>query len=642
MLMNKTLAISVTVLLAAVLSAHGGEIHQAVADGDAARVRELLRGDPTLAEVPDEADQFSSLPLHLAARNGHMEIVKLLLDAGTDVDCGDSDESTPLHVAALRRHQDIVAFLLAKGADVNRRDKNGAYGLSFAASGGDSAIVGLILDSGADLNYRGPNGETLYHFACPRGLTELFDLLVERGDDINSATADGMTPLHWAAVRGNVDMVRRMLAAGAAPSPASPTGVTPLIIAAQRGHLEVGRLLLEAGAHPDSGGAGGYTALDGTARHQNLDFVRLLIEHGAGVNLQNERGETPLIQAVKGGDPDILEALLGAGADTEMTEANFGRTALHLASIRGYRDLAEHLVKAGTALDRRDNRGNTAVELAAVYGHGDVVDLLTASGAKPGRLVVSNGSLETQGELAEGEAVIWYLGHSGWGVKTRQHFLVFDYADRDRPPSQPGLCNGRIEPSELADETVTVLATHEHGDHLDSRIFGWKGQISDITYVLGCHTDSAPAYEYMEGRQTRNINGIDITTIESNDSGVGFLVSVDGVVIYHAGDHANRQRDFSGPYKAEIEFLAARGVRPDVAIMPISGCGFGDQEAVKMGVYYTLEALQPKVFLPMHAGGSEFRYHEFIAESKDKFPRIQMQAPVNRGDHFRYRDGRIS
>lgn len=642
MLTNRTLAISVTVLLAAMLSAHGGEIHQAVADGNAARVKELLKKDPTLAEVPDEADQFSSLPLHLAARNGDMEIVKLLLDAGVDVDCGDSDESTPLHVAALRRHQDIVAFLLAKGADVNRRDKNGAYALSFAASGGDSAIVRLILDAGADLNYRGPRGETLYHFACPRGLTELFDLLVEHGDDINSATTDGTTPLHWAAALGDVDMVRRMLAAGAAPSPASSTGVTPLIIAAERGHPEVGHLLLDAGAHPDSAGTGGYTALHGTARHQDLDFVRLLIEYGADVNLQNERGETPLIQAVKGGDPEIVEALLRAGADTEVMGGHFGHTALHLASIHGYRDLAEHLVKAGAALDRRNNQGNSAVELAAMYGHRDVVDMLTTNGAQRGRLVGSDGSLEAQGELAEGEAVIWYLGHSGWGIKTREHLLVFDYADRDRLPSEPGVCNGHIEPLELADEAVTVFVSHEHGDHFDPRIFDWRDQISDITYVLGCRPDSAPAYEYMEGRQRRNINGIDITTIESNDSGVGFLVSVDGVVIYHAGDHANRHRDFSGPYKAEIEFLAVRGVKPDVAIMPISGCGFGDQEAVKMGVYYTLEALQPRVFLPMHAGGSEFRYHEFIAESKDKFPNTQMQAPVNRGDHFRYKDGRIS
>jgi hypothetical protein len=76
--------------------------------------------------------------------------------------------------------------------------------------------------------------------------------------------------------------------------------------------------------------------------------------------------------------------------------------------------------------------------------------------------------------------------------------------------------------------------------------------------------------------------------------------------------------------------------------MPISGCGFGDQVAVKMGVHHALETLKPLVFLPMHSGGGEFRYKEFITEAKKEFPDIEMRAPKAGGDHFRYRDGRVS
>jgi L-ascorbate metabolism protein UlaG (beta-lactamase superfamily) len=146
----------------------------------------------------------------------------------------------------------------------------------------------------------------------------------------------------------------------------------------------------------------------------------------------------------------------------------------------------------------------------------------------------------------------------------------------------------------------------------------------------------------MGGRTEKNINGMKVTTIESNDTGVGFLVEVDGLTILHAGDHANRHQDFSGTYKAEIEYLESKGVRPDIAIMPISGCGFGDQVAVKLGVHYALETLKPLVFLPMHSGGYEYRYHEFITEAKEEFPDIEMRAPRASGDHFRYRDGRVS
>jgi hypothetical protein len=76
--------------------------------------------------------------------------------------------------------------------------------------------------------------------------------------------------------------------------------------------------------------------------------------------------------------------------------------------------------------------------------------------------------------------------------------------------------------------------------------------------------------------------------------------------------------------------------------MPISGCGFGDQEAVKMGVHYALETLKPRVFFPMHSGGGEYRYRDFIGDCRDDFPDTQMDAPVDKGDRFRYRDGRIS
>ena len=76
--------------------------------------------------------------------------------------------------------------------------------------------------------------------------------------------------------------------------------------------------------------------------------------------------------------------------------------------------------------------------------------------------------------------------------------------------------------------------------------------------------------------------------------------------------------------------------------MPISGCGFGDQVAVKMGVHYALEALKPFVFIPMHSGGNPYRYKEFISESSEEFKDIQMRAALGRGDYFRYRDGRTS
>ena len=62
------------------------------------------------------------------------------------------------------------------------------------------------------------------------------------------------------------------------------------------------------------------------------------------------------------------------------------------------------------------------------------------------------------------------------------------------------------------------------------------------------------------------------------------------------GDHANRKQDFSGPFKKEIDFLATAGLKPDIFFAPVSGCGFGDLEGVKKGVYYTIKKLKDALY----------------------------------------------
>ncbi len=78
-------------------------------------------------------------------------------------------------------------------------------------------------------------------------------------------------------------------------------------------------------------------------------------------------------------------------------------------------------------------------------------------------------------------------------------------------------------------------------------------------------------------------------------------------------------------------------------MLPVSGCNFGDQVAVKIGTEYTLETLKPKLFLPMHAGRtSTMRYRDFINELGDRFPQTRTQTLYAAGDHFIYRNGKVS
>jgi L-ascorbate metabolism protein UlaG (beta-lactamase superfamily) len=472
--------------------------------------------------------------------------------------------------------------------------------------------------------------------------------------DPNTKSDNGSVPLHFAATGGQQAMIERLIVAGANPEITDEHGNTPLMNAAWRGQAEGVTGLIDNGADVNTADDWERSPLWVTAGNGNAAIARSLIEAGADIDRANIFGETPLLRAAHGGHAEIVNILIGAGAEPEAREAHFGRTALHRAAISGYGDCVEALAKGGASMTARDHRGQNPVDLAQRYSHTTSAKALTAQGGVPGEdvspcpaefgclAVCENDASAQKKALSEGEARLWYLGHSGYAIQTRNNLLVFDYFPAGREPDEPALCNGYIDPQEIAGMNVTVFVSHEHRDHFDPEIFTWADTVPAIRYVMGCSAETEVSYDLMDPRQVKKFDGVEVRTIESNDSGLGFLVEVDGLTIYHAGDHANRQRDFSGPYCAEIDWLAETGGRPDIALMPVSGCGFGDQEAVRLGVNYALDKLQPRVFIPLHSLNAEYRYEEFIGRCRNGFPGIRMVAPTHRGDHYDYRNGEIS
>jgi hypothetical protein len=98
--------------------------------------------------------------------------------------------------------------------------------------------------------------------------------------------------------------------------------------------------------------------------------------------------------------------------------------------------------------------------------------------------------------------------------------------------------NETIDLSESKGKKVTVFVSHEHSDHYSPAIFYWSKVIENINYVLGWKPDIEHSYVYMAPREKKSIDDLEILTIKSTDAGVGFLVKVDGLVIFHGGDHA--------------------------------------------------------------------------------------------------------
>jgi ankyrin repeat protein len=169
--------------VAAALLATGVELNifEAAATGQTERVRALIKQDAALtnAVAPD-----GFFPLGLAVFFGHRETVEALLGAGADVNVAsrESMKVTPLHSAAAARQPAIARMLIAHGADVNAQQAEGGFRpLHEVAANGDIEFAKLLIEHGAEINAKTKDGKTPLAFALSRNQGEMATFLRESG-----------------------------------------------------------------------------------------------------------------------------------------------------------------------------------------------------------------------------------------------------------------------------------------------------------------------------------------------------------------------------------------------------------------------------------------------------------------------------
>ena len=156
-------------------------VHEAALAGDLRRVRELVEGDPELANDASSPDGFP--PLGLAAYLGRPEIVKYLLSKGADLNFAAPGVGfTALTGAVDNNHPEVVRILLKAGADPSYVYEDGqASVMTTAAAHGNPEVVKMLLDAGADVNVRTKDGKTPLAWAIEKGHHEVADLLRRHG-----------------------------------------------------------------------------------------------------------------------------------------------------------------------------------------------------------------------------------------------------------------------------------------------------------------------------------------------------------------------------------------------------------------------------------------------------------------------------
>jgi len=345
-------------------------LSSAVGAGKAGDSNETLFGG-----MQDANDEYTAL--HQAAKNGHADTVRVLVELGADVNVRDNDGWTALQRAAVQGHVDTVRVLVELGADVNIT--NGWAALHLAAAEQDADTMRVLVELGADVNIWDHNWSTALHEAAEKGHADTVRVLVELGANVNIQNKDKWTALHTAAWKGNADTVRVLVELGADVNIRDEIrGRTALHEAAFYGHADTVRVLVELDADVNIQGIGGRTALLEAAWIGDADAVTVLVElGGADVNIWDEEGMTPLHEATFQDRADTIRALVELGGSNVNIRSKYGQTAIHTAARHGDVGMLRALVEIdGADINIRDKYGKTALHLAAKIGYVSVCEIL--------------------------------------------------------------------------------------------------------------------------------------------------------------------------------------------------------------------------------------------------------------------------
>ena len=286
-------------------------------------------------------------PMHLASRQGEIESVKALMDAGADVNQrGAGDPVTPMLIATMNGHFDVAKYLLDKGGDPNLAQNNGVAVL-YAALNCQWAAKAL---------YPQPRAFEQQHTSY----LELMRALLDKGADPNARLTKkvwyaqydfdqsgvdetGSTPFWRAAYASDVDAMKLMLAYGADPN------ITTMRSAGRVRVGDVTRDVVDVSPLPPVAvGGPGVTALlaasgvgygEGFAANHHrfapggmLTAVKYLVEElHADVNARDHDGNTAIHNAAARGDNEMIRYLVSKGADPKFVNRE-GKTTVDMAN----------------------------------------------------------------------------------------------------------------------------------------------------------------------------------------------------------------------------------------------------------------------------------------------------------------------
>ncbi|KAM0513582.1 hypothetical protein ACHAPE_007632 [Trichoderma viride] len=344
-------------------------------------------------------------PPQLAAQNGHGEIVRELLQHGNN---SDRDRGMSLLLAAKEGFVEIVEMLLKSSIAIRVHDKDGNTALHLAADGGYTSIVKQLVtyksENSEVFDTRAANfeGWTPLHFTAKSGRPVTLQMLLDHGAEMDDRDKFDQTAFHIAAFHGHVSILHELFNRPDSReklhrliSAPNKSGDTPFLIAVRNGHFGVTKYILDTvplDGRRRSFYQGRNNALTKAVRLQHFNLVNLLLDYAEeqtptswipGIKVQSI-DQSPIHRAAQR-YPEALETLLkdrgGVKIDID-SKGKSGRTAIWQASYARRPTAVERLLELSPDLEIKDSAfGWTALHAAYTCPHS--TKLLLDAGANP-------------------------------------------------------------------------------------------------------------------------------------------------------------------------------------------------------------------------------------------------------------------
>ncbi|MGZ4304766.1 MAG: ankyrin repeat domain-containing protein [Solirubrobacteraceae bacterium] len=359
----------------------GHDVRTAIALGDASRVSHELARDPELVKRRDPRNQWTALHLACASRwhvdparvEGLVEIVRMLLDAGTELDRPPTAESqwrplrcTIASAGSGRGNEPIMRMLLERGAEVADHD---LYLGGFTTGGGEWCVR-LLIEHTPDVRAIAEQA-----LAAPLSLDDVggVRVLLEAGADPSRYRDDEGRPIAVipAAIDAgcSLELIELLLAHGADPVQAGDDGRSAYAVATASGRDDLVALLERHGARDDA------TPLDhiryACLRGDRTRALELLNQHPTLRSEVADADGSALILAAETGDAKALELLLEVGFPVGAKGEPNGGTPLHVAAWAGSTAAVNQLLAAGAPIDAHDSTWDSPPLVWALVGSGE-------------------------------------------------------------------------------------------------------------------------------------------------------------------------------------------------------------------------------------------------------------------------------